>query len=58
MEKQKTEMKGKIKTLSFRVKKRTKSCRKMIEWRWRDKKTSQESMATAVNTLKESIEEK
>ena len=58
MEKQQTELNGKIKTLSFRVKKTDEILQKDDRVALERQKTSLESMVTAVNTLKESIEEK
>jgi len=58
MEKQQTELNGKIKTLSFRVKKTDEILQKDDRVALERQKTSLESMVTPVNTLKESIEEK
>ena len=58
MEKQQTELNGKIKTLSFRVKKTDEILQKDDRVALERQKTLLEGMVTAVNTLKESIEEK
>ena len=57
-EEQQTELNGKIKTLSFRVKKTDEILQKDDRVALERQKTSLESMVTAVNTVKESIEEK
>ena len=58
MEKQIADLNGKIKTLSFRVKKSVEVVKKHDRVASERHKKSLETMITAVNTLKESIEEK
>ena len=58
MEKQIAELKGKIKILAFRVNKIDEILQKDDRVALERHKTSLESMVTAVNDLKESIEEK
>ena len=58
MEKQIADLNGKIKTLSFRVKKSVEVVKKHDRVASERHKKSLETMITAVNTLKESIKEK